>query len=259
MTTPIPVPTATGARGAMTLATRLAGRAPTADSAKGTLTTVAGGAWTPASIAGLVAWYDASNAASITASAGNVSQWNTLGGSAAGAHLVQATSTNQPKTGTRTINAKNVIDCDGSNDWMAVTFTTIAQPYTVLMVVVSDSASAGTFHDSNDAASRGQDFISSSQLALYAGSVVNSGHAMGTVAFQFVSVFNGASSVAYKNGTAGSTVNPGAQTLHGLTIGADSSRAGPLDGAYGEIVIVSGVIPSGDRTSWNTYCARWGL
>jgi hypothetical protein len=212
-------------------------------------------AWTPASITGVVSWYDATNAASITASSGAVSQWNDL---VSTNHLTQPTGTNQPITGTATINSLNTINFDGINDWMAVTFTALS-PCSVLMVSRTVSGTAGTWHDSNDAASRTQTFISGG-IAVYAGSVVATGHAISAnETLQFVSVFNGASSVLYKGGAAGSTNNPGAQTLHGLTIGADSSRAGPFSGVYGEIVVVNGVISSGDRTSWNTYCARWGL
>lgn len=71
----------------------------------------------PSSITGLAAWYDASNAASITASSGAVSQWNDLSGNAR--HLTQASGANQPTTGTRTQNSLNVIDFDGSNDFLS--------------------------------------------------------------------------------------------------------------------------------------------
>jgi len=77
--------------------------------------------FTPASISGLMSWYDASDTATITdAGAGAVSQWNDKSGN--GYHLTQATGIQRPTTGTRTINGLNVVDFDGSNDVIARTF-----------------------------------------------------------------------------------------------------------------------------------------
>lgn len=70
--------------------------------------TIAGGAWVPTDVAGLIAWWDASNSGSITQSSGSVSQWNDLSGN--GWHATQATGSLQPTTGTRTINSLNVLD-----------------------------------------------------------------------------------------------------------------------------------------------------
>lgn len=51
--------------------------------------------WVPTDLgANLIAWYDASNAASIIQSGGAVSQWSDLSGN--GHHLTQATGANQP-------------------------------------------------------------------------------------------------------------------------------------------------------------------
>lgn len=76
----------------------------------------AGGAFTPTDIAGLRGWWDASNSGSITASSGAVSQWDDLSGN--GYHMTQPTGTNQPTTGTRTINSLNVIDFDGLDNFL---------------------------------------------------------------------------------------------------------------------------------------------
>lgn len=52
--------------------------------------------WTPASISGLVAWFDASAETTITQASTLVSQINSRGGSAAGLNAAQATSANRP-------------------------------------------------------------------------------------------------------------------------------------------------------------------
>lgn len=69
--------------------------------------------FTPASITGLAAWYDASDAGSITSAAGAVSQWNDLSGNAK--HLTQATAAAKPTTGGTTLNGRNVITFDGGD------------------------------------------------------------------------------------------------------------------------------------------------
>ena len=54
-------------------------------------------------------WLDASDASTITASSGSVSQWDNKG---TGSNFVQATSADQPITGVTTLNGLNVIDFD---------------------------------------------------------------------------------------------------------------------------------------------------
>jgi hypothetical protein len=88
--------------------------------------------------ANLHRWYDAATASSITSSAGLVSQWNDLSGNAG--HLVQATSTYQPVTGTTTQNGKNVLVCVTSK--MIASISISASTMTVFTVF--NKASAGT-------------------------------------------------------------------------------------------------------------------
>jgi hypothetical protein len=59
-------------------------------------------------------WLDAADTTTITSSSGAVSVWTDKSTNAY--TFSQATSTNQPTTGTRTINGRNVIDFDGTND-----------------------------------------------------------------------------------------------------------------------------------------------
>ena len=65
-------------------------------------------------VAGYKAWYDASDTATITVSGSAVTQWNDKSGN--GYNLTQSTAAYRPLSGTRTLNSKNVIDFDGSND-----------------------------------------------------------------------------------------------------------------------------------------------
>ena len=66
----------------------------------------------PSDDTGLIAWYAADDAATITESAGAVSAWASKTG---GAALTQAALNLRPQTGTRTLNGLNVLDFDGGD------------------------------------------------------------------------------------------------------------------------------------------------
>ena len=69
--------------------------------------------WSPADL-NPIAWYDATDTATITAPvSGSVSQWKSKAGTS---HMLQATPTKQPKTGTNQINGLNSIAFDGVDD-----------------------------------------------------------------------------------------------------------------------------------------------
>ena len=70
--------------------------------------------WTPADIV-TSAWFDASDASTITESGGSVSTWGDKSGNEY--HVTQGTVANQPTTGTRTIGGLNTLDFDG-NDFL---------------------------------------------------------------------------------------------------------------------------------------------
>ena len=75
-------------------------------------------AFVPTSIANLALWLDANDSATITQVAGAVSQWNDKSGN--GYNATQGTGSRQPITNTRTINSKNTLDFDGTNDGMSL-------------------------------------------------------------------------------------------------------------------------------------------
>lgn len=73
-----------------------------------------GGAWEPTDEASLKMWIDASDTGTITESSGSVSQITDKSGN--GNHASQSTGSQQPITGTRTINSLNALDFDGTDD-----------------------------------------------------------------------------------------------------------------------------------------------
>ncbi len=86
-------------------------------------------------------WLDASDATTITASSGAVSEWRDKSGNAR--HATQATAAAQPTTGTATLNGLNVIDFDGSGDVLASALATSAvNNWAIAMVWVPDTTTA---------------------------------------------------------------------------------------------------------------------
>lgn len=98
--------------------------------------------FSPSDIAGLVGWWDASDAATITASGGDVSQWDDK--SASGLDVVQAGS-NKPRTGDATQNGLNVLSF-ASGDWLKVTpGTPICGSAFSIFVVFRKTGTANTY------------------------------------------------------------------------------------------------------------------
>jgi hypothetical protein len=81
-------------------------------------------------------WLDASDATTITESGGAVSAWNDK--SPNGINFSQAIAANRPTTNTQTLNGKNVIVFDGSNDRLEGTNTTVVR--SILAVVYINSS-----------------------------------------------------------------------------------------------------------------------
>lgn len=82
--------------------------------ASGWRATAVAASWSPLDLTGLVGWWDASDTTTITHSSNAVSQFDDKSGN--GFHLTQSTAGNKPTTNTRTINALNTIDFDGTDD-----------------------------------------------------------------------------------------------------------------------------------------------
>lgn len=68
--------------------------------------------WTPANLPGLVAWYDAQDAASLVLSGSNVTQWNDKSGK--GLNVVQATPAAQPTLAATGINGRPALQFSGA-------------------------------------------------------------------------------------------------------------------------------------------------
>jgi len=99
-------------------------------------------AFSPTSLAGLKFWVDASDASTITESAGSVSQWDDKSGGAL--HVTQATGANRPTTGAATQNSLNVISFD-STDTLDRTGTSICGSAYSIFFVFRKTGGANSF------------------------------------------------------------------------------------------------------------------
>lgn len=103
----------------------------------------------PTSLTDLVAWYNAADLSSISLSGSEVTQWNDSSGN--GHHATQGTSVRRPLSGTRTLNSLNVLDFDGSNDFLinngiAASFAGEDKPFTIFQVSQLDTSATGQTH-----------------------------------------------------------------------------------------------------------------
>lgn len=108
------------------------------------------GQWWPSDVlyepiqSGLVGWWDADDASTITASGTAVSQWNNKGSTAA--NLTQATGAAQPFTSTRTQNGRNVIAFAGAQ-WMegGDNFDLLTSDVTLFIIAKQDTVANHTY------------------------------------------------------------------------------------------------------------------
>jgi len=217
-------------------------------------------AWTPASLPGLVAWYDASNSGSITQSGGAVSQWNDLSGS--GFHVVQATGSKQPTTGATTLNGLNVLDFVRANA-QVLSKTSISTTVTSVFAVALNSSVPGTSVPfATNAATFFYIQTGTPFLSMYAGGggMTTSNNTTVGTAFTVYGIVNGGSSVLNLNGTTSVPgTNPGSTTAAtALHLGNDTGT-NYLNGSIAEVFVSSSVITGGDITSARTYLTgKWG-
>jgi hypothetical protein len=233
-------------------------------------------------VAGYKLWLDASDTATITASGGAVSQWADK--SAFGRNFTQGTGANQPTTGTRTINGKNVIDFDGTNDTLSCPSSTSFFNYlhnstggTTFYVGFIDATVSNIMWQNGGGSSATvgiyQDFSNGSNFSGISNG--NSGLASATsigditlstgVAASVTQKWDGNNATAAnrllfsKNGAAFVGSNIKTQATSGANANSNFTL-GSWDGVMAEIIFYEGILSSGDIALNQSYlAAKWGL
>lgn len=227
--------------------------------------------WTPDDIETAL-WLDAADEDTITESGGAVSQWDDKSGKTR--HFTQGTGSNQPTTGSRTQGGLNVIDFNGSSDFMDSNSGFVDQEAAWHAFFVSQfDISGGTnkvFLQTQDATGTGRSifyiglspedfttFISGSRsnYFAYTASVMNT-------SFKWSSGGSSNDHESWLDGTSQGTfsVNNGANTNAVLRLGAVKTVANYFDGFIAEFILLGSVASDATRQKIEGYLAwKWGL
>lgn len=219
-----------------------------------------GASFRPSDIANLKAWYRADQG--ITISTG-VSQWNDLSGNAL--HLTQATGSAQPTYGaTSGPNSTPAVTFDGSDDYLSVSFTNVAQPYHIFAIMKTSTVATGN-----------QGYLSGTggnERFLYgrAGPVVSTFLNSASIILDFshndttnfylweVKANTPSSSIVRGNGTP-STGDPGTQGISAINLGR-LPGFGQTNVVFAEVAVYTAIISGTNATNLRAYfAARYGV
>lgn len=213
----------------------------------------------PDQLRGLGLWLDADDSATITVATG-VSRWADKSGNAR--DVTQTTTGFQPSYQAASLNGRNVVRFDGSDDRLVSSAYTISQPLTVFIVARYTSVASSAAHMFDGDTSRVAMFAQTNNLRMFAGSIVGTGTVAANTAFQATGIYNGASSTLRKDrAVVNATINPGsnAWTQPVLGVAYSVSATAPYPGDIAEIIAYSRVLTAGEIASVESYLsAKWG-
>lgn len=247
-------------------------------------------AFTPASIANLKAWYDASDTGTITVSGNDVTQWNDK--SANAYNLTQGTANKRPQSGTRTQNGKNAVDFVDSNDVVAAAtaanwaFLNNTGGSTYFFVIVCDASAAyRLLYDTSGTSSSyvgNYLYVTSSdtlQIVVFRGvggtnavnQITTQTATDGTASYwSFLSDPNNGTASnrmkIWKNGAnpintnASSDAPSNSNPQYPLNLGGQNTLSESFNGLICEVIFYSGLLSDTDRGKVETYlAAKWGI
>lgn len=220
------------------------------------------GSFNPNTVAGLIAWYDANDSATITKASDRVSQWNDK--SSEGNNLTQGTGADQPLWVDAVQNGKPIIRFDGVsesiNDLITNTYT---QPTTLFIVATSPTESASDSKAFIDGDSSRQIFnlqTTGVGYRVWAGTTLQGGTRQ--TGFKLFRVkFNSTSSSLHINNTSTLSGDAGTNSIEGFQIGASTHFGGGFANFdLCELLFYDADVSAGDITSIEAYLnAKWGL
>ncbi|WP_152051821.1 phage head closure protein [Tautonia marina] len=222
----------------------------------------------PPVTSGLRLWLSSSVAEYIVSSGGLVSQWTDRSGN--GNHLTQGTAVNQPTTGTRTLNGRNALDFDGTNDFMLLPSALHSIPganNTVFVVALSDT---GAGSGGAQALLRGDTTNFQMQFNPGSARIENRNHTSTNVfttvtknatANIFAQCRNGSALTACFNTT--QTVNAsGANnvTVTGIGLGGSATGTQPFNGLIAEVLVYNRALTLAEANQVATFLKdKWNV
>ena len=246
--------------------------------------------FSPASIANLKAWYDASDTATISLSGSAVTQWNDKSGNSY--NLTQGTAARRPTSGVNTLNSKNVITFDGNDVLQASTasnwtFLNNSGGATVFMAAYYDTSAVQTMIFDTSGSTTGAVGVttfrgSADKLGAFvvygsAGNYVSLDSNLQTLtdatAFYWSMKLDNSNATAAnrikvrlnggaEQGANASTNAPSASApAQPLFLGSyDSAGSQGFQGRIAEIIMYSGILSAGDISLVNAYlAAKWAI
>ena len=244
-------------------------------------------------VAGYVVWLDASDTSTITVSGTAVTQWTDKSVNAR--IFTQGTAGNRPVSGVSTKNSLNIIDFDGSDDFLDSTaatsvwkFLSDGTEHTYFIVAkASDLAYKTVFGNVNSAkiGIQGAQFRPDPAIACYintadgsgAAAIYNQGGTVSTNEWVYLYFRNKPSDAtaanrskgqiklgtAYSNNTSTNTPsasNPNFTLVVGATRNNGGSIAETFAGSIAEIIIYSSYLSDGDTALVQSYLAnKWSI
>lgn len=225
-------------------------------------------AFDPSTVANMQGWWkadgvlyqDSARTTLATADGDPVGSFSDASGSSR--HMAQATTTKRPllRLGANGINSLPVLQLDGVDDWMRVTWASIAQPatiYAVLKLVVAANTphiiDGGAYEENLLWVPGTADWTAEFGVNLHSGVTMN------TSAHLFVMKVNGASSTFVVDSTSVSG-NMGTVASTGMAIGATGGAAGDAPSVkIGEVIRYNALTATGDDTAIRAYLkSKWG-
>jgi hypothetical protein len=217
------------------------------------------GAFSPAAIPGLAAWYDASRETVADGTA--IASAADYSGNARPA--TQGTAGKRPLFKANIQNGRGVYRFDGTDDFLQAIFT-LPQPVTILAVIKQRATVGGDnaviFDGGSDASQELFATIGTADWNMFSGSSLAIGTG-GTAAFQRVGlVFDGANSSGRIGSAAPVTGNTGSSTSGGITMGARGGGTQPIPVDVGEVAVYSRALATGEIAQVMAYLkTKWGL
>lgn len=209
-------------------------------------------AFAPSSLTGLAAWYDASDAASITHTSGAVSQWADKSGNAR--HYTQSTGANRPATGTRTLSGLNLIDFDGTSDYLDGPLSALNYGATTVFAVYVPDNTQNRYIIANDGTGGAQTrLFVGNQLVDFGNTLIQQPNPVVGVGLMQVSTVSGTGAATQKIRVglnaelSGSVSRTGVATAARIgNYGGGVGMGNAMDGGIGEIIIYHRLLTSGE-------------